>query len=354
MSIKPEAASPRESLSLFREIFELESVCFLNALSGDTEICGTPSGALVQRTKETVALGHDVDDAVAGISVRLIRIGGETLGALGFQGLTGPESVSGHLAMLAAAAIERSRSFQAASRASAAAQAEVLRTAIVDAFAHQFNTPIAAILTAAGGIQQAGPLMPTQWELIRMIETEALRVGRLSTRLLHTARLNQDEIQPTLQPTDVSALITRMVDQCRLEGRALSLRLPEVAAEVASDRELLDLALSLILDNAFKYGGGPVDVLVHAGPDTACIRISNRGACISPDEHDRIFERFYRGAASRDSAGTGLGLYVARKILTAHGGQLCLEDDGSISGTTTFGASLPVLKTEVQYARKAS
>jgi two-component system, OmpR family, sensor histidine kinase KdpD len=356
MAIEPEAASPQKSLRVFLEVFEIKAICLVCASTTQSEVCGEPVPGLVEKTREAVLLGRDAEDAEVDISVRLMTVAGKTMGAVGFKGLASAEPVSGHLAMLAAAMIERSRSFQAASAASAATQAEVLRTAIVDAFAHQFNTPLAAILTAAGGIQEAGPLSPGQLEMAGMIESEAVRLGRLTTRLLHTARLNQDEVQPRMEPTDLTALITHMARQCRADGQSLSLVLSERPAQVASDRELLAVALAQLLDNAFKYAapGGSVRVHLEADEVTASIRVSNQGSCIAPDEHERIFDRFYRGVACRTAPGTGLGLYVARKILMAHSGILYLVDDGRTSNTTTFCVNLPILKTETRHALKAS
>ena len=199
-------------------------------------------------------------------------------------------------------------------------------------------------------------MAPEQLEMTGMIETEALRLGRLTNRLLHTARLTRDEVQPRLEPTDLTALVARMVDQCRAEGQPVTLVVPERPAEVASDPELLALALIQLLDNAFKYAadGNAVAVRLELNQETASVHVTNHGSSIAFEEHERIFDRFYRGVACRMSPGTGLGLYVARKILTAHGGNLCLDDDGSTSNTTTFCASLPVLKTEARHVRKAS
>jgi two-component system sensor histidine kinase KdpD len=356
MSVEPEDASALESVRIFREVFDIPAVSLFNSSTGQTDVCGESIHGLAEKTKDAALLGHDVEEAELGISIRLMKVAGKTLGAVGFKGLAGSDSVAGHLAMLAAATLERSRSFQAASAASAATQAEVLRTAIVDAFAHQFNTPLAAILTAAGGLREAGPLASEQLELAEMIESEALRLGRLTARLLQTARLDRDEVQPRLEPTDLSALVAHMVDQCSAEGQSISLVVPERPAEVASDRELLALALVQLLDNAFKYAAesGPVEVHLESAEETASIRVTNHGACIAPDEHERIFDRCYRGVACRRAPGTGLGLYVARKILIAHGGNLYLEDDGCTSNAATFRVTLPILKTETRHARKAS
>ena len=301
MSVGPEAAPAQESVRIIREVFDIQAVCLFNASTGQTGVCGESVRGLAEKTKEAALLGHDVEGSESGISIRLMSVAGKRLGAIGFEGLDGAGSISGHLSMLAAAAIEREWAFQSASAASAATQAEVLRTAIVDAFAHQFNTPLAAILTAAGGIREAGPLVSEQLELAGMIENEALRLGRITNRLLHTARLDRDEVQPRLEPADLNDLIAHMVDQCRAEGQSVSLAVPEWPAEVASDRELLALALVQVLDNAFKYAAdsGPVEVCLEANEKAASVRVTNHGACIAPDERERIFDRSYRGVACR-------------------------------------------------------
>jgi len=354
LSIDVEEASMWKTVQIFREEFDLAAVCLYHAATGRIDCCGEPASRLSEMTREAAALEQEREFPGQGISIRLMTAGGRLLGAIGFLGWADSESVSQNLAVLAAAAIERSRSFEAASAAAAETRAEVLRTAIVDAFAHQFNTPLSAILTAAGGLREAGPLAAGQLELASLIESEALRLGRLTSRLLQTARLERDQVHPRLEPTDLTSLVAYMAGQCRAEGRRVSVVLPEQPTLIASDRELLELALVQLLDNAFKYAAGdnPVKVRLDAGPDGATVRVSNRGAGIAPEEHERIFDRFYRGVACRMTPGTGLGLYVARKILLSHGGRLYLEADGR-DGDITFRVDLPLWKVETQHALKA-
>jgi len=122
----------------------------------------------------------------------------------------------------------------------------------VDALAHQFKTPPAAIPTAAAGIRETRAL-PQQIEMAEMIEVETVRLSRLVTRLLATARLDRREVQPRLAPTNLRDLIARIADQYPAETHSLSLDLDEVPVEAASDEELLTLALTQLLDNASKY-----------------------------------------------------------------------------------------------------
>jgi two-component system sensor histidine kinase KdpD len=325
--------------------------------AGKLEIAGSPGQGLVEKTRNAYELGRDSKDQPSPIWIQCLQVAGRRVGAIGFQGLSDSASIAAPLAMLAGAALERAESFQAASAAAAASRVESLRSAILDAFAHQFKTPLAAILTVAGGIRETHGLTPQQLEMIEMIEGETVRLGKLASRLLVTARLDRDEVQPRLEPTNLTDLITRLVDQCDTNAHQVSLDLGPAPIEVASDQELLILALAQLLDNAFKYSlpKSAVQIRLESQDGVASVRVSNQGSPVAPAERERIFERFYRGAAaSRLAPGAGLGLYVGRKIAHAHAGCLELEEYEPDTLETTFSLKLPIWKAGSRHARKAS
>src|SRR4029077_3115089 len=114
-----------------------------------------------------------------------------------------------------------------------------------------------------------------------------------------------------------------------------------------ADPQLLRIALSQLDENACKYSvaGSRVTIAIDRKGDSAAVKVSNTGSSIPHDERSRIFERFYRGAnASRTISGSGLGLYVARKIAIAHGGTLDLEIENRQSGNVTFCLRIPARK----------
>lgn len=356
-SIQPQAVTGAGTLQIYREVLDVEAVCLLDGLAGKIDTAGAASQGLSERTKEAFETGRDFTDETSRTTVKCLQVAGRRIGAVGFRGLSDAESMAAPLAMLAGAALERAESFETASAAAATSQVETLRTAIVDAFAHQFKTPLAAILAAAGGIRETRELTRQQLEMIEIIESETVRLSRLATRLLVTARLDRDEVQPRLEPTNLGDLITRLVDQCPSEGHRVSMDLGEGQVEVAADQELLTLALSQLLDNAFKYSSPnePVYIGLEGKGDVACVSVRNRGPAVPPAERARIFERFYRGvAASKRAPGAGLGLYVARKIALAHGGSLDLEECPPDSLETAFCLKLPIWRSEPQHVRKAN
>src|SRR5271166_4759119 len=103
--------------------------------------------------------------------------------------------------------------FRAASRAAANAQIEAYRSMILDALAHEFKTPLSTILAAAGALREAGSLEPNHLEMAETVESEAARLGRLTTRLIRTARLEQEEIRPWMELTHFASVVDDAVSQ---------------------------------------------------------------------------------------------------------------------------------------------
>jgi two-component system sensor histidine kinase KdpD len=278
------------------------------------------------------------------------------MGAIGFDSLRDAELTAGPLTALAAAMLERARVFRDASHAAAAAKAEVFRGAILDALAHEFKTPLATIVTAAGGLRATGGLRPEQLELAEMAETEASQLGLLTSRLLRIARLDQEEVRPQLELTDVADMVAQLADQySQRSDRKLSLVKDVASVEVLADVELLRLALRQLLDNACKYSpaGSAIRIAIEKQQQSVAVRVWNSGSLVPSSERARIFERFYRGSAARHLApGSGLGLYVARKIAQAHGGGLDLETD--VSEGTSFRLTLPIAQGDPAYAGMTS
>ena len=313
---------------------------------------GDSNAHLAERTRAAFDQERDSDDAAQQVSVRQLRVGGKTTGAMGFEGLEEPELTAGPLVTLAAASQERARAFRRASEAAAAAQTEVYRSAILDALAHEFKTPLATILAAAGGIRETGSLRAEQLEMAETVESEAARLASLTSRLLQVARLDREEVKPALEITDMAALAGDLVEQFkRLPlDRQISFVRRGGPAEAWADPELLRLALNQLLDNALKYSLPDSAIKVELEPqgDMVYIRVSNSGSSIPAAEQTRIFERLYRGAeARRFTTGSGLGLYVARKIALAHGGMLDLDIQRLNEGVT-FYLAIPRVKGETE------
>jgi two-component system, OmpR family, sensor histidine kinase KdpD len=354
------AADPREAsgafLEPFRGAFGVRAACLFDAESSELHVAGSSEFDLPERTRDAFIRGQNDDDRRCGVFVRCIRMAGRTTGAVGFEGLEDASLTAGPLTALAAALLERTHAVRNANQAAAAAQTEAYRSVILDALAHEFKTPLSTILAAAGALREAASLGPEHLEMAETVEAEAARLGRLTTRLIRTARLEQEEIRPWMELTHFTSVVADAVNQySRISGdRRINVLERCHAADVLADPDLLRLAISQLLDNACKYSvaGSSVDLIITKQDGHISLRVLSTGTPILSSERAHIFNRFYRGVdARRMTAGTGLGLYVARKIAIAHGGNLELDSEPSAEESVAFRMTLPIPESELDDIR---
>ncbi|HLG99493.1 MAG TPA: ATP-binding protein [Bryobacteraceae bacterium] len=349
LALEPDIVNRTSFLEPFLHVFGVTAVCLFDAVNADVYMAGHPQPDLEMKTGEGFIHGRDRDDEERRFSVRRIRIGGRMAGAIGFEGLRDAKLTAGALAALAALHLERQQAFVRASRAAANAQSESYRAAILDALAHEFKTPLATILAAAGALREGAPLGDHHREMAETVESEAARLGRLTSRLIRTARLEREEVKPWIELIDLSATIADTVEYYkRLSDSHTIVVINKCgSAEALADAELVRLAVSQLLDNACKYSatGSRITLSVVREDDYVAIRVMNSGNPIPAAECGKIFDRYYRGAnARREVPGSGLGLFVARKIALALGGNLDL--DAETSEGVAFRLRLPVPDNE--------
>jgi two-component system sensor histidine kinase KdpD len=359
LALDPEEASGRPFLEPFHQLFGVTALCVIDADTAELHVVGDSQFGLAAKTRGAYILGEESNDPDSPVFVRCLRVRGKVTGAIGFEGLKDAAETSGSLAALTTTFVERTKAFRKASVAAAAAQTAVYRSALLDALAHEFKTPLATILAAAGGLREAGPLASAQEEMADTVENEAARLGSLTSRLLRTARLDSEEIKPRMELIDLTSLIGHIATQhsARFPERPIVLSNPHEAVEVQADPALLRLTLNQLVENACKYSkpGSTVTIAIQREAGSVAVKVSNNGSSIPSDEKNRIFERFYRGAeAKRSTSGSGLGLFVARKIALAHGGDLGLETRDAENDRITFCLKIPDFKDEAQHVLTAN
>jgi len=353
LAIEPAIDGGEGLLAAFRRLFGVSALCIFDTETSASQHIGESEHDLERKTRDAYIAGSDCKDPP--VTVRCLRRAGKLIGAVGFENLADGSEVAPALAALTAAFVERTHAFRQASEAAASTQAESFRSAILDALAHEFKTPLATILTAAGGLREAGPLLSSQIELADTVENEAARLSKLTTRLLRTARLDREDIKPRMERMEMSTLLARMTAQyaSRFPDRHIVMKRSGGSYDVFGDPELLRLALAQLVENACKYSNPGSFVTVELGRDGdfVGVNVSNTGSAIDENERSRIFDRFYRGANVKSStSGSGLGLYVARKIAVVHKGSLELEAEKNKQGGVTFHLRIPSLEPELTHA----
>ena len=277
--------------------------------------------------------------------VTSIRLGGQPIGSIGIRGVTLTDSALQGLANLLAIGLERARTQEAASKAEAARQSDVLKSTLLDALAHEFKTPLTSIKAASTALLSSTTLGPEQQhELISIMDEEADRLSVLVTEAIHMARIEAGRVHLQRDNYSLDDLVHSALGKLKtaIDDRRIDVKLPSDLPAIWADRELIEIALRQLIDNALKYSprDSPVSVAAESSDHRVVVSVADRGPGIPEEEQTRIFEKFYRAETSRHQIpGAGLGLVIAREIIQVHGGEIWLESkpgEGSI-----FRFSLP-------------
>jgi two-component system OmpR family sensor kinase len=201
-----------------------------------------------------------------------------------------------------------------------------LRRFVADA-SHELRTPLTSIRGYAELFRRGAGQRPEDLERsMAAIEAEASRMGVLVEDLLLLARLDQGR-PLEIARVDLGAIATEAVEAARAidPGRDVSLEL-DGDVSIDGDAGRLRQVLDNLLDNARVHtpAGTPARVRVARDGEAVVLTVADEGPGLTPEAHERVFERFYRddGARSRETGGAGLGLAIVDAITTAHGGEV--------------------------------
>jgi signal transduction histidine kinase len=232
---------------------------------------------------------------------------------------------------------------------SALKQLEREREEWMSAVAHDLRQPVTAIKLLTSWFQSVpdGELKPERVnDRAEAILAATAQLNRLVNDLLEVSRLGAGQLALDRMNIDIGLLITsvsrRLVGD-EQDGR-VEVSIASDVPRVPADPGRLEQVLTNLLSNAMKYGyaGSQIRVHVACQPDEVVVGVVNRGEGIEPAEMARLFSRFYRTTGARKSGveGIGLGLYVSRELVLAHGGRMWAES--TPGETTTFWFTLPL------------
>ena len=330
--------------ALICEEFDLRGVVLFDGPTAGVFVSGNCPPSMEQGVRDVYFQNADTFDPDTQTRFCALRAGSRPVGGLALCGARMPGVVAQAIASLCAITLERARSFEKETRAEAAQQAEQLRSAVVEALAHQIKTPLCVILAASSTLPALGELSETQAELVASIDQQSTKLNDLVTRLLGAGDLASANIEPQLAPVRLSDLVKEAIGS--LEDQAQRARFHvsvEGKEELAwADGKLMVIAFTQLVDNAVKYSVPRSTITVSVATDLKEIGVfvHNQGGVIAPPDRERIFERFYRTAQARQGpVGTGLGLSIAKRIVDAHHGGIGVES--GLPEGTTFRIVLP-------------
>jgi two-component system sensor histidine kinase VicK len=239
-------------------------------------------------------------------------------------------------------------------------EADRLQREFINIAAHELRTPIQPILGMAELIESAlqekkdASIKP---EEIEMIARNARRLQKLSEDILDIARIESNSL--TLHKTlfSLKDVIVLLVEDCRkqiqMDGRDVKILYPQPdAIEVYADKERIMQVLGNLLSNALKFTKqGTITILPEQSNDKSqlIVKVTDTGLGIDPALLLRLFTKF----ATKSDKGTGLGLYISKSIVEAHGGRIWAENNNGGRGAT-FTFTMPIQKLSQQQLLRSS
>jgi len=242
-------------------------------------------------------------------------------------------------------ATERKKMEQAQLAVARAEEAVRLRDEFLRLASHELRTPLTPLRLAVDRIvRDATREQPVVDPGIARRLDEALeRMEATVTELLDAAQLLGAELTLRREKVSLGELVREEVERARKRASTetpISLSAPGPSLEGMWDRDGIRQVVMELLSNAIKFGGGaPIEVTLERDGQMAVLTVRDRGIGVAPENRRKLFDRFARFESSRQYAGLGIGLWLAKRVIESHGGQIDVkgEDDGAV-----FRVALPV------------
>jgi PAS domain S-box-containing protein len=229
---------------------------------------------------------------------------------------------------------------------------EQVKSDFVAAVSHELRTPLTSIYGFAETLlRQDVPFGEEERRtFLGYIASESERLTEIVDQLLNVARLDAGDLQVEIGLIDVGSVVSEVVETAEqsgdLNGHRFEVDLPAEPLAAEADPDKVRQVFNILVENALRYSpdGGTVTVGARLNADRVEVRVEDEGIGIPASERERIFRKFYRAeSAARDgAAGTGLGLFIAKELVTAMGGRIWV--DSTEGEGSSFSFELPVAR----------
>jgi signal transduction histidine kinase len=224
---------------------------------------------------------------------------------------------------------------------------DALKSSFVATISHELRTPLALISGHSQSLLHLGLDAPTSRHHLERIVDAVDRLGTLVDEVIDVSRLESDQLQLDRGPVDLAALLRSFAaEQGELPGAGtITIEAPALP-KVDADARRIRQVLANLAANTQKYAGPGATVSIrarHLPPDSVVVTFADDGEGIDAAEQAQVFDRFFRGGRVRESRihGSGLGLYVCRRLVEAHGGWIRLD---AVARGMSISFRLPVVQ----------
>lgn len=310
---------------------------------------GLEAVAVLQRTQGSwsIAASAGVDpptNPLGGTAVSLNNSGDTQLvlrgGQINNDDLTVLRAFGDQLSL----AMEAKRLRGEAATVESLSEANLLRTALLQAVSHDLRTPLASIKASVTGLLEGdvGFSADDRTSLLRTIDESSDRLDRVVGNLLDMSRLQAGATHVSVVPTATEEVVAAALDVLAVPAERVFVDVSAELPLVLTDAALLERALANLVSNALAWSPAGHEVRIEAATvlDRVDVRVIDRGPGIAPDARERVFQPFQRLGDRSTDAGAGLGLAIAKGFVEVTGGSLSVDD--TPGGGCTFTISLPV------------
>jgi signal transduction histidine kinase len=230
-------------------------------------------------------------------------------------------------------------------------EADEIKSTFVSVISHELKTPVALIKGYADTLLRKDACWDpdTMQESLTVIVEEADRLNQLIDNLLDASRLQAGALPLEMDQVALGALAERVASRFRTQTQVheIVVNFPPDFPAAEGDSGRLEQVLNNMVSNAIKYSpkGGHIEISGRVLPSEVVVTISDQGVGIPFEEQPRVFERFFRGTRERHqrTPGAGLGLYLVKAIVQAHGGRTWVESNPEEGAAFSF--AIPRLQT---------
>ncbi|HEY8295018.1 MAG TPA: ATP-binding protein [Micrococcaceae bacterium] len=226
---------------------------------------------------------------------------------------------------------------------------EAIRNDFVANVSHELKTPVGAISLLAEALEDSPDDEEAVRRFAKRMHKESARLAALVQDIIELSRLQGADIVQQGKAVDLNTVIADAVDRSRLPAESKNISLVvggRVEGKVYGDPDLLVTAFRNLIDNAVRYSpeNTQVGIGLRAADGLVSVSISDQGDGMTPEDQERVFERFYRvdAARSRHTGGTGLGLSIVKHVVSNHGGEVTVWSQ--LGKGSTFTVRLPEME----------
>jgi len=277
-----------------------------------------------------------------------VHLGVRAIGSLGISGARLSRQTLDAVGSMVAIAVERARAVEQLGETEAERQGERLKSALLDSVTHDFRTPLTSMKAAVTSLLASEKAAaPQAHELLTIINEECDRLNHLVEEAAEMARLEAGEIELHFAPTSIEDIVqgALALSKSSLGAREIRLKVPPDLPQVEADIDRAQDILVKLIDNANLYSPKeqPIIITAELNGDFVTTSVADRGPGIDDLEQGMIFDKFYRGKDQRYLVrGTGMGLPIARAIVTAHKGTIGVTSQ--LGHGSVFSFSLPIAR----------